>query len=217
MNFAANLNNQGANLLGNGHLEDATSMFREAIKAMQQLLHCEQLSTATMKQSPSPETITKTLSPSTSAVFVWSTAMELPTLLTDGEADDDHQMDSHCCAIFYNLALVQHLHGLSNPSRMTHYAEKALRLYAMAFESNEKTLFDNNCTFKSLILLNNMAQLFHELGKYEQSRCVLNEMTSRASEVLASSELLGTCLAATVNALLLNAMLLNEPDTSAAA
>lgn len=211
MNIAIDHNNRAVELLEKGYNEQALMEFKKAAQLMYS-------TTQTLKdqrpQSVGESPLICTLctasekSIATDNSFIRST----PLLMSYSEG-----ATSSCtierATILVNMALCYHLDSL-RPNSMAGAIQNAVTLYEMAYSLGLQVNEDSRSHPIILMALNNMGQMYHEVGNFEKSRLYFEDLSAY---VVMLGEIGEGHTVSDRHEFMLNAMVLRNPNTCAGA
>lgn len=247
---AAELNNLGVQVLDSGDLRRALELFREALRYTMGDLHpmesappCNQVfpNFSDCSRSAKDSSSHTAESPYTRQMCDLAVSPPLgkpcePFVHTQGiniipspnAYSPDVLVNTTILSsiILFNLAIVYHLKGLESKSQSGERLEKARSLYlkshvllgdaGVPLASTSNPVID----MLSMALLNNLAQVLHELSHYEESRQSFDQLIRFALTIVPTNygdALIGSIIDQQKSNFLLNAIILHKPKLAAAA
>lgn len=204
MNAAIKHNNNGIHYLQKEDYCTALSEFKLAAQFM-----CSVHRDAECRQQSQMSCITKEMPVPTENSFIHCKPMIM--FSTNMQTSSGYAFES--AIILMNMALCYHLDSQGTQS-IQRSRENAIKLYEMSYSMGLRIKSDERSHHVILSALNNLGQIYNEIGEYEKSRLYFEDLT--AYVVFLGNE--GHCSSlADQQELILNSIVLRNPNTSAAA
>ena len=215
MNIAIDHNNEGIIFLEKGQNDKALLEFKKAAQLMysitQELKNNRKTGSETQQQPKSLTLCTSSKNPiATENSFIRST----PILMAGSqEPTDSCQCTIESATVLLNMALTYHIDSLT-PNCMKGATQSAIALYDMSYSLGLQVNEDTRSHHIILTALNNLGQLYYELGDYNKSRLYLEDLSTYVMFLGPGEE---ENAVRDRHEFLLNAMVLRNPNTSAGA
>ena len=127
---------------------------------------------------------------------------------------DDVDCALHSATILANMALTYHLAVPQTASSNFPSFNSAMTLYEMAYSVASRLEHSEQSSQIMMVTLNNMGQIYHECGSYDEARSILNTLQPYIRHRIKAGD---EDFSAEKRMYLLNAMLLVKPGGAAAA
>mmetsp|Transcript_29424 Transcript_29424/g.44899 ORF Transcript_29424/g.44899 Transcript_29424/m.44899 type:complete len:206 (-) Transcript_29424:23-640(-) len=204
MDSAMKHNNNGIHFLQKGDYCRALLEFKLAAQFM-----CSVHSNVEPQPQLQVSCITKEMPVHTENSFIHSK----PMIMLSTNITTSSSCDYESTIILVNMALCYHLDSQGAKS-MEKSRENAITLYEMSYSMGLRINSDERSHHIILSALNNLGQIYNEIGEYQKSRSYLEDLTAYVAYL--GNE--GRCSSlADQQELILNAIVLRNPNTSAAA
>lgn len=216
MNSAIEHNNNAITLLQKGLYEQSLSEFKKAAQMMYSLTQKLKHTAIDGLANNSEQHGATTTQCATTQLDIVSDCMFIRTRPIAMTYTDEPK--SSCtvesATILMNMALCYHLDSM-RPNCMPDAQQNAITLYEMAYSLGLQINEDRRSHDLILTSLNNLGQIYNELGDYSRSRNYFEDLTTYVLFLGPANQ--GESATNDRHEFMLNAMVLRNPNTSAAA
>lgn len=212
MHTAIHHNNRAIHLLEKGYNEQALMAFKKAAQMMYS--STQELKQRRARGSALERTNVSTVYAASEKIIATDNSFIRSTpLLMSYSEEPTSSCTLESATILVNMALCYHLDSL-RPNAMPGGIYNAVTLYEMAYSLGLQVHEDSRSHPIVLMALNNMGQLYHEIGNFDKSRLYFEDLSAY---VVMLGEIGEGHNVSDRHDFMLNAMVLRNPNTCAGA